>query len=155
HKIIVAGNHDMMAEKDPDKFKTLITNAVYLQDSSVNIDGVNFYGTPWSLNFYPENWVFNQDLETARWRFSKIPKETDILICHGPPLGYGDLVGCRSAGCPHLLNAFKITNAHTLICGHIHEGYGSYRVRDFENKTIYNVAGLGRSNLREAVVIEI
>src|ERR1044071_5799984 len=35
HKILIAGNHDWLFEKEPSLAESLITNAVYLRDSSV------------------------------------------------------------------------------------------------------------------------
>ena len=47
HKILIAGNHDWLFETDPALAESLITNAVYLRDSCVTIEGVKFYGSPW------------------------------------------------------------------------------------------------------------
>src|ERR1051326_8044265 len=50
HKIIIAGNHDFPFEIQDGK--KLLTNAIYLQDSSVTIDGIKFYGSPPQPRFF-------------------------------------------------------------------------------------------------------
>ena len=58
-----------------------------------------------------------------------IPNDTEILITHGPPIGFGDmcLPSGNSAGCVDLYDAIS-TRIKPLyhIFGHIHEGYGLY-----------------------------
>ena len=51
HKIVIAGNHDWSLE-DVDDPESRFHNAAYLQDSSITIDGVKFYGAPWQPEFY-------------------------------------------------------------------------------------------------------
>jgi 3',5'-cyclic AMP phosphodiesterase CpdA len=46
HKIIIAGNHDFAFEQNPEA-RSWITNATYLQDESIVIEGIKFYGSPW------------------------------------------------------------------------------------------------------------
>lgn len=51
HKIVIAGNHDKTF--DPQKclnhidFKNILTDCIYLEDSSVEIMGIKIYGSPW------------------------------------------------------------------------------------------------------------
>ena len=47
HKIIIAGNHDLAFEENPIAARSWITNAIYLQDESVTLEGLKFYGSPW------------------------------------------------------------------------------------------------------------
>src|SRR3990170_753532 len=52
HKIFVAGNHDWLFEKRPKYAQNLLAkNIIYLQDSSVEIEGLKFYGSPWQPRF--------------------------------------------------------------------------------------------------------
>ena len=46
YKILIAGNHDLLFETEPAFAEDLITNAVYLRDSSVTVGGIKFYGSP-------------------------------------------------------------------------------------------------------------
>ena len=60
-----------------------------------------------------------------------IPDNTDILIVHGPPYGFGDRVN-KTLHDPHvgsktLTEKIKsMPNLQSVICGHIHEGFGQY-----------------------------
>ena len=123
HKIVIAGNHDWCFERQPNKARDILTNCTYLQDSSVEIDGLKFWGSPWQPEFC--NWAFNikrgHRLE-AKW--SLIPDDTDVLITHGPPLGIGDgtFYG-EVAGCVDLAKRVKEVQPRLHAFGHIHEGY--------------------------------
>jgi Icc-related predicted phosphoesterase len=69
-------------------------------------------------------------------KFELIPADTDILISHGPPRGYGDHSG-RSDGQPHvgstaLTEAIERIQPRLMVCGHIHSGYGRYWLGDTE-----------------------
>ena len=58
--------------------------------------------------------------------WNKIPEDTDILVTHSPPLGYGDLNGNNERqGCLELLNTirFKLQPKYHIY-GHIHGGHG-------------------------------
>ena len=146
HKILVAGNHDLTLDADHyDRswfvfhrrgklddvaIRGLIDEAQphlhYLEDSSVSIEGVHIYGSPWQPEFYA--WGFNLPRGEAcaqAWR--RIPSDTDLLITHGPPLGHGDvLVPAQThCGCVDLLAEIqqRVKPAYHIF-GHIHEGYG-------------------------------
>ena len=58
-----------------------------------------------------------------------IPTDSEILITHGPPLGFGDScqMGDLSVGCEDLYNTVtERVKPLYHIFGHIHEGYGLY-----------------------------
>ena len=63
-------------------------------------------------------------------KWDLIPENVDILVTHGPPLGYGDKVkgifGTQPrAGCENLLRTIKErVKPKVHICGHIHEDPG-------------------------------
>lgn len=123
HKIVICGNHDFCFERDS-RARELITNAVYLQDEAIEVEGVKFYGSPWQPWFF--DWAFNLPRGKAladKW--AMIPPDTDVLITHGPPLGVGDLTmqGDR-AGCADLLARVQEIKPRFHVFGHIHEGYG-------------------------------
>jgi len=122
HKIVIAGNHDRNLEQYP--HIKWITNATYLLDSSIVIDGVKFYGSPWTPEFC--EWAFMKDLgEPMRMVWKEIPDNTDVLITHGPPHMVFDLCpdGSR-AGCDELKERISNLNLKAHIFGHIHmRGY--------------------------------
>jgi predicted phosphohydrolase len=156
HKILIAGNHDFYFDerfKDGYLFREWVIrrdetveemlkrfpSIIYLQDSSVRLNGTNFYGSPWQPHFY--NWAFNFAATTdsrgrvwqhnrgqAQATWKKIPEDTHVLITHGPPEGIMDLATDGDdprCGCPELRRAIadrEQLQAH--IFGHIHEQAG-------------------------------
>jgi len=132
HKVVIAGNHDFCFEDElKDNAVEILNNCIYLQDSSCEIDGVKFYGTPWQPWFY--DWAFNVKSEEERegiW--AKIPDDTDVLIVHGPPYMHGDEVmsDYDNVGCRKLLARIKELNIKLVVTGHIHESYGEYNIGD-------------------------
>lgn len=137
HKIVVAGNHDWLFERNPIGARELIPPSItYLQDASVTIDGLVFYGSPWQPAF--GNWAFNLPRSGERLRrvWSRIPDETDILVTHCPPLGVRDecpdwISGAPvSVGCGLLKRACERVKPELHVFGHIHEGYGVTHAED-------------------------
>lgn len=148
HKYVIAGNHDVtfdpnyyneegglmrfnfVEDVSPEKAReTFISNAgesvTYLEDVGAAYRGIRMYGAPWQPAF--GNWAFQKQRGppmAERWR--QIPEGIDILLCHGPPLGRGDLCnhGGR-AGCADLLAAVQ-GRVRPAFCvyGHIHEDAG-------------------------------
>lgn len=139
HKIVVAGNHDLaMVRQAKDARAMLRAHAIYLQDEAVEVEGVRFYGSPWTPDFFPEHWVFNQprNSQITRDRWARIPDDTEVLITHGPPMGVLDR-------CPDLYDRGRwvhvgdellrdripeLSSLRLHCFGHIHEGRGSVTV---------------------------
>jgi len=147
HKIFIAGNHDRLLEDGGEPVINIITDAypsvTYLQDSSVTIDGINFYGSPWTPEFC--GWAFaTQNDAEAEEKWSQIPKDTDVLITHGPAYGFLDQIDPSQAhlGCKELHKAIDGINPKLHIFGHIH---GSSGVLDgySEITTHINASSLG------------
>jgi len=154
-KIVIAGNHDWLFEKNSYLAKSLITNARYLEDSEVVIDGVKFYGSPWQPRFF--DWAFNLDRGQPlrdKWRW--IPSDIDVLITHGPPFGILDYsqYGNMRAGCEDLLERVQQVKPKVHCFGHLHAGYG---VRDINGTTFINAAILDdRYNVaHKPIIIDI
>jgi predicted phosphodiesterase len=125
----VAGNHDLIFERAPELVPAGLP-WTYLQDSGTEWEGWKIWGTPWQPWFF--DWAFNAGPERLQRQWALIPDDTDILVLHGPPRGYGDGVperdGVRHCGCPHLLE--RIEQVRPLVCvyGHIHEGRGEWQL---------------------------
>ncbi len=70
-------------------------------------------------------WAFNLVRgQSCQDKWDLIPEGVDLLMTHGPPLGYGDLCkGGHRAGCLQLLHTIqrKIKPKYHVF-GHIHEG---------------------------------
>lgn len=148
--IFIAGNHDRLFEDKPDLIKELLSDygdIDYLEDSRVTLeDGTLVWGSPWQPEFC--NWAFNlprrgPELE-AKW--NTIPKDTDILITHGPPQGHLDVSGPPynegDLGCELLRVRVDEQPPKIHVFGHIHGSYG-YK---FHNGTHFiNAAVLNES----------
>jgi hypothetical protein len=46
HRIVVAGNHDLLLESNPAEARAHLSNAVYLENAGITLDGVSFWGCP-------------------------------------------------------------------------------------------------------------
>jgi Icc-related predicted phosphoesterase len=150
HKIFIAGNHDWGFQSrnfDLDEvFWPYKGRISYLEDESVEIGGVKFYGSPWQPEFY--NWAFN--LPRNGWEleevWSKIPEDTDILITHGPAYGYVDRVIGKPEhlGCEKLIGRILEVKPSLHVCGHIHSGNG---IACNDSTTFINASVLDESYL--------
>lgn len=129
HKIVIAGNHELTFA-DPIMSPMVINllksaGCTYLQDSSVEINGVLFYGSPWQPRFY--DWAFNLERgPQISQKWDAIPDNVNVLITHGP--GYGTLdytTRDGSQGCEMLAQRIKqLKHLKAHIFGHLHAGYG-------------------------------
>lgn len=127
HKIIIAGNHDWPFYHQPKKsIEVLGDSCIYLEDSEYIIDGIKFYGMPWSPRFGNWAFYFERGSKEIYDKCRQIPLDTNILITHGPPHGILDLTsGDIFAGCQTIRNRIhNLENLKTHVFGHIHEGQG-------------------------------
>ncbi|HEX7333425.1 MAG TPA: metallophosphatase domain-containing protein [Pyrinomonadaceae bacterium] len=128
HKIFIAGNHDWLFERNPEQARYLIQFAGvhYLQDSSVEIDGIRFYGSPWQPRF--GDWAFNVNRGRAIRQKWDLIEPCDVLITHGPPWGVLDTVlpNSKHLGCEELGEAVGRVRPRVHVYGHIHGGAGQY-----------------------------
>ncbi len=125
HKVFIAGNHDFLPERQPKIFKKMIPpDLIYLEDEEVIIKGIKIWGSPITPWFY--NWAFNRRRGAEiRKYWEMIPKDTDILVTHGPPLGILDRNNQRNAcGCADLMELVQERKPRFHLFGHIHEAYG-------------------------------
>ncbi len=118
YKIFVAGNHDYSLDgKSQEIIQSFLPeNCFYLCNSGVEIDCIRFWGVPFFLS---------DDLQGAFPSIMKlIPKDTDILISHRPPLGVLDNSNNIAFGCPDLLQRVLDVCPCYHLFGHIHDAYG-------------------------------
>jgi Icc-related predicted phosphoesterase len=128
HKVVIAGNHDFCFERPAERqrARALLRHAVYLEDSAVELCGLEIYGSPWQPWFL--DWAFNLHRGAqiaARWAL--IPEHTDLLLTHGPPHGIGDLTFAGlHVGCEDLLDRVRAVRPRLHVFGHIHEAAGRW-----------------------------
>lgn len=95
---------------------------------------------PWQRRFF--DWAFNLDEPQLAEKYAMIPADTDVIISHGPPKGYGDSVMPRvfqeegwpkliQVGSPSLTQKIEEIKPKLVVYGHIHQGYGSYTYYHF------------------------
>lgn len=126
HKVVIAGNHDLLLESDPSLARAQLTAAIYLENSAVEIEGLHIWGSPQQPRFL--DWAFNVDRGPAiRQYWNKIPTKTDILITHGPPFGILDKIAPSGEhlGCEELAIAVQRVRPKLHVFGHIHGGRGT------------------------------
>jgi predicted phosphodiesterase len=142
-KMFIAGNHELSLDGLRSKavlsfikeYTDKDSNLHFLHNSSVVIDGLNFYGSPATPFFC--NWAFNfhrgKDI-AAEWK--KIPDNVNVLITHGPSYGILDLVKDNISnkgrdlhqGCEELAKRIKELKELKLhCCGHLHTDGGKYQ----------------------------
>lgn len=154
YKIIIAGNHDKCVGEDPTFGYKQLTNAIYLQNSGIEIEEYNIWGSPMTPSFrgMRKGLTFNtNDAKEAKKVWQGIPKKTDILMTHGPPNGIRDEV-YRSIstgydiqeGSTYKIGDLMVENCGDIMLldkvnkikpkyhmfGHIHSGHGVYETKD-------------------------
>jgi Icc-related predicted phosphoesterase len=119
------------AEGKPDWLKELLgihlhPNVFYLENSSIDIEGIKIWGSPYSPTFgYGWGFNVNRGYDAAQiW--NQIPLDTDIVITHSPIYGYNDRTSNtnENVGCADLYHRLHEVKPHLHFAGHIHEGYG-------------------------------
>ncbi len=143
HKVIICGNHDFAFERQPAEAQALITNATYLQDSEITVEGIKIYGSPWQPWFH--NWAFNlQRGAELKEKWDLVPEDTDILITHGPPMGILDKIWTgKPVGDEELTKRVEMVQPKLHMFGHIHEAAGHTQI----GRTLFVNASMAPSPL--------
>ena len=106
HKIFVTGNHDLCLW-DAENIEDLPDNVHFLQDRSVTIDGVKFFGLAYN---HPEE---------------LIPADADVVVTHEPPVMILDESAGVHWGNAPLRNRILQVKPRYHLFGHAHNGYGT------------------------------
>lgn len=126
--MMIAGNHDFCFQKHPEESREILSDAgiIYLEDEAIELEGIKFYGIPWTPKFH--DWAFMGDEDFLMRKWDRVPLRTDVLISHGPPRGILDLTHHREhAGSISHQHVVKSIRPKLNVFGHIHETYGHER----------------------------
>lgn len=129
--VYIAGNHDRMFENRPEEAQKIMEHSRihYLKESEIVLNGVKFWGSPYTPEFFDWFFMYERD-KGARRYWADIPHDTDVLITHGPPHGILDDVkpfrqySDPHAGCPYLMEKVKEIKPKVHAFGHIHQHHG-------------------------------
>lgn len=138
HKVFVPGNHDFLFQTEPQIAREIMKERgiTLLIDEEAMIDGLRFYGSPWTLKFM--NWAFMRSEESIADIYRGMPSRIDVLVTHGPPMGIRD----RMLGSESLLKAVHWVRPKLHAFGHIHACYGRehHGYTEFVNCAVMNEA---------------
>lgn len=129
YRILISGNHDRCTYRGyiKDAHDFLADAGVnYLEDSEVTIEGVRFYGSPWTPMFLDWSWMMDRG-QAIKTIWDRIPLGIDVLVTHGPPMGKLDwsIYSNEHVGCADLREAVKRIQPRLHCFGHIHHSYGA------------------------------
>lgn len=101
----------------------------YLQDSGCQVQGVNFYGTPWSVRC-GRDWAFqaldnDEEGYGLAEKYAAVPLGIDVLVTHQPPLGMQDMGDTTRQGSTMLAARVRDVKPLVHVFGHIHTGHGA------------------------------
>ncbi|KAF9558228.1 metallophosphoesterase domain-containing protein 1 [Agrocybe pediades] len=141
HKIFIAGNHDRALDVPSEELKSFLESypsLVYLHATShvVKVRGRTLlvYGSPLT----PKH---------AEW--AKIPRNTDILVTHGPPAYHLD----GRHGCAALLAELWKVRPRLQVFGHIHAARGVENVAWSKAQVAYERICSAKGGLCDLVMI--
>jgi len=129
----IAGNHDFVAQRWPSVFRSLPW--IYLDNEAVELDGLltsgerlKLWGSAWTPRFGP--WAFMASEYELAELWSRIPDDVDVLLTHGPPVGFRDRTLDRIAAGSRSLRerVLALPRLKLHAFGHIHESHGAERI---------------------------
>eukprot|EP01023_Acetabularia_acetabulum_P026347 TRINITY_DN25061_c0_g1_i4.p3 TRINITY_DN25061_c0_g1~~TRINITY_DN25061_c0_g1_i4.p3 ORF type:complete len:232 (-),score=55.01 TRINITY_DN25061_c0_g1_i4:116-811(-) len=141
HKLAISGNMDGIGLQKMSKTQKqeLLTNVTYLENESIQVEGLTFFGSPYTPRFCGGFQLKNDQEAADIWQ--EIPGATQILVVHGPPRGMMDVTsGGMRVGCPKLRERIgEMDQLQAVIWGHIHESAGVVK-DDEKGVTFVNAA---------------
>ncbi len=141
YKILIAGNHDSALEArmvNPPK------NVIYLENESVNIGGIDIYGSPYSPEYNRWSFMLPRGGESMRDNWALIPDKLDILVTHTPPkyiLDYAIYDGLH-AGCELLAERLVDIDVKIHAFSHIHEQGNQILIDQYNSLMYMNVCAV-------------
>jgi len=120
--VLVPGN----AETDTELWQACggWPSAQVLHGQAVQVEGLQLFGLGGGVPPTPFPWSFDLSEEAAAAKLESCP-EGAVLIVHSPPKGYVDRAHGRHLGSRAILEAIERTRPSLVVCGHIHQCWGS------------------------------
>jgi predicted phosphodiesterase len=167
YKLFIAGNHDFCFETNNRYYASVMKNIKYYQkkdknlhylfNNTIEIEGIKFYGSPYTKWFH--NWAFNVKPEHLESCWSQIPDDTQVLITHGPCFEILDQnVAGEYCGDSFLYDrVMSIPSIKYHMFGHIHTHFTETQVIEKNGKTFINASVLNENYLmtNPPVVIDL
>lgn len=155
--VVIGGNHDaVLAKQSPEFARKVLTNAHYLLDSEITVQGVRIYGSPWTPEFNQWFFMLPRGSDELRVKWAKLPEGLDILLTHGPPAGKLDYSKILKTyvGDSLLREAVERVKPKYHVFGHTHENQGGIVG---EYTTYINCSIMTRSYVpaNDPIVIEV
>ncbi len=124
--VFISGNHDYHNYSPMITAQGLEDKVFYLENEIKVIDGVKFYGCPFSTPFMNWNHMRDED-QIADVLEATMDHDIDVALFHQPAYGFGDVVGQRfvtgeNLGSHAILNAINKWQPRYCFVGHIHSG---------------------------------
>jgi Icc-related predicted phosphoesterase len=120
--VLVPGN----AETDTELWQACASwpGAHVLHGQALELEGVQFYGLGGGVPPTPFPWSFDLSEEEAAAKLESCP-DGAVLVVHSPPRGYLDEAHGRHLGSRSVLEAIERRHPALVVCGHIHQCWGS------------------------------
>jgi Icc-related predicted phosphoesterase len=120
--VLVPGN----AETDTELWQACAgwPAAHVLHGQALQLEGVQVFGLGGGIPPTPFPWSFDLSEDEAAAKLESCP-EGAVLIVHSPPKGYVDEVHGRHLGSRSILRAIERKRPALVVCGHIHQCWGS------------------------------
>jgi Icc-related predicted phosphoesterase len=120
--VLVPGN----AESDTELWQACAgwPSAHVLHGAAVQLNGAKFFGLGGGVPPTPFPWSFDLSEDEAAAKLESCP-EGAILVVHSPPKGYLDEAHGRHLGSRAVLEAIERKRPALVVCGHIHQCWGS------------------------------
>jgi Icc-related predicted phosphoesterase len=120
--VLVPGN----AESDTELWQACTgwPSAHVLHGQALQLEGVQFFGLGGGVPPTPFPWSFDLSEDEAAAKLESCP-EGAVLVVHSPPKGYLDKAHGRHLGSRSVLDAIERKRPALVVCGHIHQCWGS------------------------------
>lgn len=169
HKIFIAGDRDSCFDyilsdihKGLDIYELLHDYGVnglssdihYLENDSLNIWGVNFFGSPITGKGSGLAFKKYKSLDIYKGFLASKPKKVDVLITHCPPKYTCDFSGIMkdNLGSEELRIITKLQPTKVCCFGHVPDGYGIYS----DGETLFiNASAFSHAKPTEQILFEI